>query len=47
VPVVPGEIMLKANMDYDSVSKIAGSMLGSGRGDRDGRDHRHGQGAAT
>ena len=30
VPVVPGDIMLKANMDYDSVSKIAGSMLGSG-----------------
>jgi len=30
VPVVPGDIMLKANMDYDSVSKVAGSMLGSG-----------------
>jgi len=30
VPVVPGDIMLKANMDYDSVSKAAGSMLGSG-----------------
>ncbi len=30
VPVVPGEIMLKATMDYDSVSKVAGSMLGSG-----------------
>ncbi len=30
VPVVPGEIMLKANMDYDSVSKVTGSMLGSG-----------------
>ncbi|MBK8182293.1 MAG: NADH-quinone oxidoreductase subunit NuoF [Candidatus Competibacteraceae bacterium] len=30
VPVVPGETMLKASMDYDSVSKIAGSMLGSG-----------------
>lgn len=30
VPVVPGDVMLKANMDYDSVSKIAGSMLGSG-----------------
>ena len=29
VPVVPGEIMMKANMDYDSVVK-AGSMLGSG-----------------
>lgn len=28
-PVVPGDIMLDANMDYDSVSK-AGSMLGSG-----------------
>ena len=30
VPVVPGEIMLKANMDYDSISKVTGSMLGSG-----------------
>ncbi|MDS4025663.1 MAG: NADH-quinone oxidoreductase subunit NuoF [Candidatus Contendobacter sp.] len=30
VPVVPGELMLKANMDYDSVSKVTGSMLGSG-----------------
>jgi NADH-quinone oxidoreductase subunit F len=29
VPVVPGDIMLKANMDYDSVVK-AGSLLGSG-----------------
>ena len=29
VPVLPGEIMLAANMDYDSVAK-AGSMLGSG-----------------
>ena len=29
VPVVPGHIMLEANMDYDSVQK-AGSMLGSG-----------------
>ncbi len=29
VPVLPGELMLKANMDYDSVSK-AGSLLGSG-----------------
>ncbi|HPF59519.1 MAG TPA: NADH-quinone oxidoreductase subunit NuoF [Candidatus Competibacteraceae bacterium] len=30
VPVVPGDIMLKANMDYDSVAKVTGSMLGSG-----------------
>jgi len=30
VPVVPGDLMLKTNMDYDSVSKVAGSMLGSG-----------------
>ena len=30
VPVVPGDLMLKANMDYDSVSKVTGSMLGSG-----------------
>ena len=29
VPVVPGDIMLEANMDYDSVVE-AGSMLGSG-----------------
>jgi len=29
VPVVPGEIMLEANMDYDSLRE-AGSMLGSG-----------------
>lgn len=30
VPVVPAEIILKVNMDYDSISKGAGSMLGSG-----------------
>ena len=29
VPVVPGDIMKQANMDYDSIAK-AGSMLGSG-----------------
>jgi NADH-quinone oxidoreductase subunit F len=29
VPVLPGEIMLGLNMDYDSIAK-AGSMLGSG-----------------
>jgi len=29
VPVVPGDIMLTANMDYDSIAKV-GSMLGSG-----------------
>jgi NADH-quinone oxidoreductase subunit F len=29
VPVVPGEIMMEANMDFDSI-KNAGSMLGSG-----------------
>ncbi len=29
VPVVPAEIMLETNMDYDSIDK-AGSMLGSG-----------------
>ena len=29
VPVVPGEIMLATNMDYDSLAK-AGSLLGSG-----------------
>ncbi|MFN2347949.1 MAG: NADH-quinone oxidoreductase subunit NuoF [Thioalkalivibrio sp.] len=29
VPVVPGDVMLTANMDYDSVANV-GSMLGSG-----------------
>jgi NADH-quinone oxidoreductase subunit F len=29
VPVVPGEVMMKVNMDYDSLAK-AGSYLGSG-----------------
>lgn len=29
VPVVPGDIMMGVNMDYDSVAKV-GSMLGSG-----------------
>ena len=29
VPVVPGDVMMEANMDYDSLRK-AGSMLGSG-----------------
>ncbi len=29
VPVVPGDIMVNTNMDYDSIAK-AGSMLGSG-----------------
>jgi NADH-quinone oxidoreductase subunit F len=29
VPVVPGTLMLKAKMDYDSIAKV-GSMLGSG-----------------
>ena len=29
VPVVPGDVMLQANMDYDSIRK-AGSLLGSG-----------------
>ncbi len=30
VPVVPGELMMQANMDYDSVQKITGSSIGSG-----------------
>lgn len=30
VPVVPGQIMMGTNMDYDSIAKHAGSMLGSG-----------------
>ncbi|MDH5473978.1 MAG: NADH-quinone oxidoreductase subunit NuoF [Gammaproteobacteria bacterium] len=29
VPVVPADIMMQANMDYDSITKV-GSMLGSG-----------------
>jgi NADH-quinone oxidoreductase subunit F len=29
VPVLPGEVMLEVNMDYDSIAR-AGSMLGSG-----------------
>ncbi len=29
VPVVPGKVMMEANMDYESIAK-AGSMLGSG-----------------
>ena len=29
VPVLPGEVMMKTNMDYDSIAK-AGSMLGAG-----------------
>ena len=44
VPVVPGEIMLKTNMDYDSL-KAVGSSIGSGGRDRDGRDHLHGEDA--
>ena len=30
VPVVPGELMLEANMDYDSVKNVTGSSIGSG-----------------
>lgn len=30
VPVVPGDLMMQANMDYDSIAKVTGSMLGSG-----------------
>ena len=30
VPVVPAEIMMGVNMDYDSIAKNTGSMLGSG-----------------
>ena len=29
VPVVPGELMMATNMDYDSIGQV-GSMLGSG-----------------
>jgi len=30
VPVVPADLMMQANMDYDSITKVTGSMLGSG-----------------
>ena len=30
VPVVPGEMMMQANMDYESIRDRTGSMLGSG-----------------
>ncbi|HEX7047233.1 MAG TPA: NADH-quinone oxidoreductase subunit NuoF [Gammaproteobacteria bacterium] len=30
VPVVPGEMMMNANMDYESIRDVTGSMLGSG-----------------
>src|SRR5690606_19703039 len=30
VPVVPGEMMMGANMDYESIRDVTGSMLGSG-----------------
>nr|WP_279617695.1 NADH-quinone oxidoreductase subunit NuoF [Ignatzschineria sp. RMDPL8A] len=30
VPVVPADIMMGVNMDYDSIAKGAGSMMGSG-----------------
>ena len=29
MPVIPGDVMMKTDMDYDSIAK-AGSMLGSG-----------------
>ena len=46
VPVLPGEVMMACTMDYDSISK-AGLAAGLGRGDRHGRDHLHGAGAAA
>ena len=36
MPVLPADVMMNTDMDYDSIAK-AGSMLGSGRGDRHGR----------
>ena len=30
VPVVHGDVMMKANMDYESIRDVTGSMLGSG-----------------
>jgi NADH-quinone oxidoreductase subunit F len=46
MPVLPGAIMMATDMDYDSIAK-AGSMLGSGRRDRDGRHALHGEIAAA
>ena len=46
MPVLPGDVMMATDMDYDSIAK-AGSMLGFGRGDRDGRDALHGEVAAA
>ena len=45
VPVVPGDVMMETDMDYDSIAK-AGSMLGLRGGDRDRRGDQYGQGAA-
>ena len=41
-PVLPAAIMMDCTMDYDAIAK-AGSMLGSGARDRDGRHALHGQ----
>ncbi len=30
VPVVPADLMMQCTMDYDSISKVGGSMLGAG-----------------
>ena len=41
MPVLPGEIMMDLNMDFDSIAE-GGLLSGHRCGDRDGRDHLHG-----
>ena len=41
MPVLPGDVMMATDMDYDSIAK-AGSMLGLGRRHHHGRDALHG-----
>ncbi len=46
MPVLPGEIMMDLNMDFDSIAE--GRFLSGYRCDhRDGRDHLHGEGAGA
>ena len=45
-PVIPGDIMMQTDMDYDSIAK-AGLDARFGRGHRDGRDALHGAFAAA
>ena len=46
MPVLPGDVMMATDMDYDSIAK-AGLDARLGRGDRDGRDALHGEVAAA